>query len=376
MEHPDDAETSVAMLLRRASAAGLGPGWVGLAVGENGEGLCWCEGVRAFGADAVEPSLWYDLASLTKPLVTGSLLLLARRDGLDLDAPVAELLPELRGSAWGSVTYRQCATHSAGFPAWEPLYVGGCSEQAYLERIVGVPPLAPPGRHVEYSCLGFVLLGFALARAAGTDLASLFHELVNEPLGLDDSLAYAPSCETEAAIGEVDWFVERRLLAERGIEATPPAGRPDALPCGDGNARGLGGAAGNAGLFGCAVGIAQLALEYLPGGGELITAEEAELATRCWTPGLEQARGLGWQLAPTPGCSAGPALPSQAFGHTGFSGTSVWVEPDSRSALVLLGNRLHRGGRIPDLAPLRRRFKSLALGALRRRGAGASMPTA
>jgi CubicO group peptidase (beta-lactamase class C family) len=140
------------------------------------------------------------------------------------------------------------------------------------------------------------------------------------------------------------------------------------VPCDDGNARGLGGAAGNAGLFGTAAAVARLAAEYLPGGGVLLTAEEAAFATACRTEGLEQARGLGWQLAASPGCSAGPSLAAEAFGHTGFSGVSVWVDPSSRAALVLLGNRLHPGGRTADLHPMRRRYHTLAIDALDRSG--------
>jgi CubicO group peptidase (beta-lactamase class C family) len=162
------------------------------------------------------------------------------------------------------------------------------------------------------------------------------------------------------ADGEREWFVERRLLAELGFAAVPPPAAAGIIPCDDGNARGLGGAAGNAGLLGCAAGVAQLAAEYLPGGGELITGEEAALTARCFTTGLEQARGIGWQLAATPGCSAGPGLSERAFGHTGFSGTSVWVDPETGTVYVLLGNRLHPGGRTPDLAPLRRGFNRLA----------------
>jgi CubicO group peptidase (beta-lactamase class C family) len=163
--------------------------------------------------------------------------------------------------------------------------------------------------------------------------------------------------------------VERALLREQHLAGEPPPRLSGVLPCDDGNARGLGGVAGNAGLFGTAAAVARLASEYLPGGGELLTAEEAALATRSHTRGLGQERGLGWQLAATPGCSAGPALPPEAFGHTGFAGTSVWVDPGARTAFVLLANRLHPGGRTPDLHPLRRRFHCLASRTLQRRDA-------
>jgi CubicO group peptidase (beta-lactamase class C family) len=369
------APGEVVTLLGRAVRAGLSVGWVGLAVRESGGGVCWCTGTRSVGGEAVEADLRYDLASITKPLATAALLLLAQRDGLDLEAPLGGLLPELAGSPWAAVSLVRCATHTAGFPAWAPLYAAhGASREGYLEALRHTRPLSAPGLHAVYSCLGFVALGFALERGFGSDLATLFSELVAEPLGLADELGFAPPPATPTAAGERRWLVEQSLLVERGLSGQLPPAQKDALPCSDGNARGLGGAAGNAGLFGTAAAVARLAAEFLPGGGGLLTAEEAESATACRTAGLEQARGLGWQLASTPGCSAGPALPAGAFGHTGFTGTSVWMDPETRAGYVLLGNRLHPGSRTPDLHPLRRRFHALARRALHAGEGGAEGP--
>ncbi len=355
----------VGELLEGAVRAGLAPGFAALAARGDGQGRCWCAGVRRFGGEPVDAALRFDLASLTKPLAATTLLLLARRDGLDLDAPLADALPELAGTPWAGATFAQCATHTAGFPAWVPLYaLGPRSREAYLASLRGVAPVAPLGARVEYSCLGFIAIGIALERAAGATLGELFRELVAEPLGLSDEIGFAPAPDTPAAAGESEWFVEARLLAERGLGGRPPAALTGALSCDDGNARGLGGEAGNAGLFGTAAAVARLAAEFLPGGGELLAGAEAELATRCLTAGMEQPRGLGWQLAAAPGCSAGPALPPDGFGHAGFTGTSVWVDPGERRVMVLLGNRLHPGGKAGDLHPLRRRFHALAARAL------------
>jgi CubicO group peptidase (beta-lactamase class C family) len=355
---------AVGELLRRAVVAGLAPGFVGLAVGAQGDGLCWSEGKAALGGEAVTPGTWYDLASLTKPLATTTLTLLARRDGLDLEAPLGDLLPELAQGPWGRVTVAQVLTHTAGFPAWAPLYLDGLGRDAYLRALDLVLPHARAGKQTVYSCLGFMALGMALERAGGADLATLFTELVAEPLGLADELSFAPPEDTPLAAGELEPFVEQALVARQGIKGGPPRILSGVASCDDGNARGLGGAAGNAGLFGTVAAIAQLGAEYLPGGGALLSPSEAELATRCWTSGLEQARSLGWQLAATPGCSAGPGLSPEAFGHTGFTGTALWVDPSNRTVTVLLSNRLHPGGRTPDLGPLRRRFNREARHAL------------
>lgn len=350
----------VSELLRRAGSAGLAPGFVGLAVSGDAEGLFWGDGRAALRGAAVGPGTWYDLASLTKPLVTTTLTLLARRDGLELTMPLGGLLPELTGSPWSAVTVEQVLTHTGGFPAWAPLYERECSREAYLAALRALPPESEAGRHVVYSCLGYVALGIGLERAGGADLAVLFSELVAEPLGLADELCFAPPADMALAAGELEPYVERTLLAMRGAAAEPPARLAGVASCDDGNARGLGGVAGNAGLFGTVGAVVQLAVEYLPGGGDLLTSQEAELATRCRTAGLEQSRGLGWQLAESAGSSAGPSLSPAAFGHTGFTGTSVWVDPADRRATALLCNRLHPGGRTADLGPLRRRFNTVA----------------
>ena len=360
MPSDESASGRVAELLQHAVRSGLAVGWVGLAARGGVRGRCWCAGASGLGGEPVDADLRFDLASLTKPLAATTLLLMARRDGLDLDAPLSELLPELVGGPWGGATFLQCATHTAGFPAWAPLYAGGAlTREGYLDALGRVAPASPAGSRVEYSCLGFLAVGIALERAGGADLATLFREMVAEPLGVADEVSFAPAAGTPVAAGESAWFVEAQLLAGRGLAGDPPPTSAGVVPCDDGNARGLGGVAGNAGLFGTAAAVARVAAEYLPGGGEVLEAHEAALATACLTAGLEQARGLGWQLADTPGCSAGPALSRAAFGHTGFTGTSVWADPESDGVFVLLGNRLHPGGRTPDLHPLRRRFHAL-----------------
>ncbi len=358
-------------MLQRAVAAGQAVGWSARALERGLAPVSWTVGRAELGGGAVTPELLYDLASLTKPLATTTLVLLARRQGLDLEAPLGELLPELAASPWEGVPLRHCLTHTAGFPAWEPLYAGGArSPSGYLAALAALRPLAAPGARVEYSCLGFIAAGVVLERFFGAPLAELFRSRVAGPLGISDRLAFAPPRHRPVAGGQRGAAVERRLLSERGWRAEPPGPLVGVHSCDDGNARGLGGAAGNAGLFGTAAAVARLALEYVRGGGELLSAEESQLASRCWTEGLEQARGLGWQLAATPGCSAGSALPADAVGHTGFTGTSVWIDRQRCRVFVLLGNRLHPGGRLPDLHPLRRTYHALCVQVLEKMSNG------
>jgi len=348
-------------MLRAAVGSGLAPGFVAL-WGEAERHHCVAFGSRGLGLGPTGPEVWYDLASLTKPLVTTTLLLLARRQGLSLEDPLGRFLPELAGTPWQGVTLWQCLTHTAGFPPWYPLYAQGeLSRNGYLRALAEVPPSHSPGEEVVYSCLGFVALGFVLEKVGGMPLGELFAREVAAPLGLSGCLGFAPPLATPVAPGEKRPFVEEALCAKLGLAGSPPPPLPGRWSCDDGNARGLGGAAGNAGLFGTAWGVFRLACEYLPGCSRLLSTEEQRLATANHTPGLGQARGLGWQLAATPGCSAGPALAPTSFGHTGFTGTSLWVDPERGMVFVLLGNRLHPGGRTPDLHPLRRRFHAVAM---------------
>jgi len=355
---------AVTSLLGRATAAGLLPGAVASwRVGRNdacGATSGWAR-LRPH-AEPIRSSHWFDLASLTKPLVTATLVLIARRRGLiDLSSPLGDVLPG--AGRIGSATILELLTHTSGLPAWLPVPTLTHGDPArVLERLLQVEPVTRPGAAVVYSCVGFLLLGAAVERCMGTDVASAFRTEIAQPLGLADELDFGPDPAARRLVaGAADARWERRLAREFGLAGDaipdPAPGLPD-----DGNARFLGGTAGNAGLFGTAAGVLALAGAWLEP-GRLLAREEIELATRNHTPGLEQARGLGWQLAASPGCSAGPALGATAFGHTGFTGTSVWVDPTKRAILVLLGNRHHPIPRPVDLHPLRRRFHRLACAA-------------
>jgi CubicO group peptidase (beta-lactamase class C family) len=304
----------------------------------------------------------FDLASLTKALATTTLALLAFRSGaLTPMTRVGEVLKETRGSDVGDLEVDRLLSHTSGLPAWLPLYCLAEGDARLLRgRLANVTLESPPGERVRYSCVGFVTLGLMLAQIGGEKLDSMFRREVACALGLEGELGYDVATATHSLCDGAKYpIVEHRLTAELGYDQRwiPPleAGKPD-----DGNARFLDGVAGNAGLFGTARGVGILAAEYLPGGGSLLSAEEAEAATSLRTKGLDQARSWGWQLAGTPGCSAGEALSEGSFGHTGFTGVSVWCDAATRGVFVLLTNRNHPAQRENDLHPLRRRFHALA----------------
>lgn len=368
MRWGSDAPGGVNRLLERACAAGLVPGAVAAwsRAGESSEAAVGRASLRPQPRPATPESV-YDLASLTKPIATTTLLLLARREGrIDLDWPVVRLLPEARGQRTAELPVGALATHTAGLPAWKPVYAMATEQGTDAVRtLVGIAPEQAPGEDVVYSCLGFLLLGMMLERAFDEPFDVLFRERVAQPCGCAAEIGYRRTpFGGPTAGGAAEPTVERDLVAAAGGEPrlVPPlaAGYPD-----DGNARWLDGVAGNAGLFGTARGVLAVARQYLQAGGtdELLTPAEVALAVRNHTPGRSQARGLGWQLAATPGCSAGPDLNPTAFGHTGFTGTSLWIDPARAAILVLLSNRNHPAHRGVDLRPLRRRFHSIAVAA-------------
>lgn len=358
----DDRESRVLKLLERAVGAGVAPGMVarwGRVGAEPPNVVVGSARLIPIGEPASDRS-WFDLASLTKPLVTTTLALLAFRERLlRIGTKVGEVLCEVRGTDIGDLDIGQLLTHTSGLPAWLPLYCLAEGEPDRLaERLGSVRLVQPPGRRVVYSCVGFVILGMMLERSFGLPLASIFRDRVTNTLGIEGELGFSPDPVTHSLSGgAVSPVVEKRLVAELGMDGRwiPPMapGLPD-----DGNARFLGGVAGNAGLFGTAAGVFLLAKEFL--GGTLFDTEEIQIATTLCTAGLEQARGMGWQIASSTGCSAGPSLSPEAFGHTGFTGVSVWIDPKIDGVFVLLTNRNHPAQRENDLHPFRRRFHALA----------------
>jgi len=361
--HPDGGPAApVARLLVRGVRCGCAPGMVAgwLRAGERQPVVVAAGRARVVPASApMSEQTWFDLASLTKPLVTGTLSVLSFRAGeLAPDTRVGEVLRSAAGSSLGDRTVEQLLTHTAGLPAWEPLY---CLTRDPYEGVVdalGDLPMGEPGRAVVYSCLGFVTLARMIEEVTGRPLNEVFRGRITGPLGLDDRISFAPPGSHDVAAGALHPGVEIQLVRERGLDpARIPvvAGRaPD-----DGNARFFSGVSGNAGLFGTAAGVLEMARIYLEPG--FLTAEEIARATRDRTPGVEQGRGWGWQTARSVGSSAGPALAPTAFGHNGFTGTSLWVDPARRMAFVLLTNRNHPGHRLNDLHPLRRRLHQLVV---------------
>lgn len=302
----------------------------------------------------------YDLASLTKPLATAVLAVLLERAGtIDLDEPVGRLLEPLAGSTWAATPLRELATHQSGLPAWQPLYLEAADLDGCLAAIAAAVPAGPRGGTL-YSDLGYILLGAALERASGEPLDVLLAQHVTGPLALE-RLGFATRDRRfpDAAATERGNAYERGLAGERGAGH---AWRTAVLrgEVHDANAQLLGGVAGHAGLFGTAEEVAAIARE-------IVRPERLELDERGRLKLLQAASGadrtVGFQTAAQSSASRG-VLPASSVGHTGFTGTSLWIDPPNRRLYVLLTNRVHPVVGPRNFQLVRRGFHRLA-GALR-----------
>jgi CubicO group peptidase (beta-lactamase class C family) len=379
-------------VLQRAVDNAVAPGAV-VSVRVQGK-LAWLE---AFGLAAVEPearpmhvSTIFDLASLTKPLATATAILLLVQQGIvALDDPVGRYLPAFDTSAQTGLTVRRLLSHSAGLPGWRPTYAWARTRPQVLEFLACLPPAYPAGTRVEYSCLGYILLGLLAEACSGLRLDEFLSRSVYGPLGLR-SMGYGqrlPSeqyASTERGNGHERALLERAGVLFDGWRSSFYPGQPN-----DGNAHySLEGVSGNAGLFGSASDVSAIGQLWLDGGiyaGERVLAPSiVALATSDQTPGLNAPKGLGWFLngrsaplaeelmparsnraylpaeaftAPWQPRSCGELLSDRAFGHIGFSGTSLWIDPARSLVVALLTNRIHPtvgdGG---ALASLRARF--------------------
>jgi CubicO group peptidase (beta-lactamase class C family) len=315
----------------------------------------------------------FDLASLTKPLVTG--LLIAKfieEEKLSLDEPIAARLPVFQNTPYAAATLKQVVSHSAGFPAWKPFYALAPAPDAALDVIACVAPAYKAGTRVIYSDLGYILLGKLLEALTATRLDTLFQKEIASPLGLKFT-GYLPSSEIlpRVAATELGNVHERTMIAtmdfppEEKEKVAAYDGWRTALVHGavhDGNAHFFEGISGHAGLFAPVADVFTIARQFLPG-SRLFNSSTLNLFTISLTPGLDEERSVGWMLASTKNSTAGEKLSPRSFGHLGFTGTSLWIDPATDRVYILLTNRTYPIR--PGLNAVRRTFNTL----------GASLPT-
>lgn len=331
----------------------------------------------ALGSAVVEPELIkarpdtiFDLASLTKPLVTALLVSkLVETGKLDPNSRVGDILNEFHTSSHAEVTINQLMMHTSGLPAWRPLYLLADSPDAVIDEIARTLPDVDQ-QPVTYSDLNFITLSLVVERVTGADLGQLVADLISEPLGLRDTrFNPAPDLKRRIAASEKGNEYEKQTCIELGYLSGPPEGGTpnkfrDHLIWGevhDGNAHFMGGVAGHAGLFGTAEDVLKIALQFLPAHTRLLKPETCELFRTNFTNGLNEDRSFGFQLASTEGSTAGSKMPPESFGHNGFTGTSLWIDPVKERIFVLLTNRTHNHPPpFVNINAVRRRFHDLA----------------
>lgn len=276
---------------------------------------------------AVTDSTIFDLASVTKVVATTTAAMVVEDEGLlDLDRPVREYVPELADSAKAAITVRMLLTHRGGFEAGAPLHRTARGMAEYLAAIDARPLRAPPGTRTEYSDWDLVLLQAVIERVTGRPLDAYLADRVFLRLGLRET-GFRPSSSLLPRIAATERTPERGLI--HGEVHDP-------------NAWALGGVAGHAGLFSSARDLAVFAQMLLNGGehGGVRFLRPQTLARWTAPQGPGSSRALGWDT-PSGASSAGRFSSPRSFGHTGYTGTSVWVDPERGLFVVLLTNRVN-----------------------------------
>jgi CubicO group peptidase (beta-lactamase class C family) len=320
---------SIDRIVRRGITAGGYPGASvvvgrrGYSVFEKGYGrLGWTSGSEA----VVPDESIYDLASLTKVVGTATAAMILYDEGrLELDAPVAKYLPAFSGGTKDIVTVRQLLTHTSGLPAGRDLRRLATSAWEARQLVMSTPLTCAPGRCLVYSDLGADVLGFTIEAITGQGLDAFLSERVFAPLGMNDT-QFRPALSLRDRIAPT--------------EVSSPRGYAIRGEVHDENAWALGGVAGHAGLFSTAADLSLFAQMMLNRGtfnGVRIVSDSAVARFTTRTTGT---RALGWDTANGEG-SAGFHMGERAYGHTGFTGTSLWIDPDRDLFVVLLTNRVH-----------------------------------
>lgn len=354
----DDALTArLDSIVRTALAEGAAPG-AAVAVGRYGR-LVHLRGYGsldyAAGSPAVDPTTLYDLASLTKVVATTTIAMQLEEQGaLDLDHTVASYLPEFAAPDKLALTVRMLLTHTGGLEAGAPLYRSHRGRAEYLAQIAARPLRAAPGSTTVYSDWDMVLLQAIEERITGQTLDRLASDRIFTPLGMRDT-RFTPDTADPSL---------RRRIAPTAVDSSRHGLLQGVVH--DGNAWALGGVAGHAGLFSSARELATFAQCLLDGGTYQGVRLLSPATIARWTarqrPG--SSRALGWDT-PAPTSSAGRYFSPRSFGHTGFTGTSLWIDPERALFVVLLTNRVNSRGQSTRYVQLRRDVADAVQRALR-----------
>lgn len=310
--------------------------------------------LQAFGNRSVRPAkepmttdTIFDMSSLTKVMATAPLVLMLAEDGrVRLDDKVQRYLPAFTGAGKNGITLRHLLTHYSGLPADFDLSRPWSGYPAAMAELWRIRADSEPGKEFVYSDLNFIALGEIVQSVTGKGLDIVARERIFEPLGMRDTF-FRPPAELAGRIAPT----ESRRNTLRYLKGQENLGDPDRILRGevhDPTAWRMGGVAGHAGLFSTARDLALYAQMLLDKGshpgGRLLSPITVESMTSPQSPsGAPQVRGLGWDIASVYSSPRGDLFRG-GYGHTGFTGTSLWVHPPTDSFIILLSNRVHPDG--------------------------------
>jgi uncharacterized protein YbbC (DUF1343 family)/CubicO group peptidase (beta-lactamase class C family) len=334
-------------IMNAAVARGTIPGGVVL-IGHNGKVVYR----KAYGKRSLEPvketmtvDTIFDLASLTKCIATApSVMKLVQEGKVRLNDPVATYLPGFAKNGKNDITVRELLTHFSGLTEDLDLKTVWEGRDAAYQMVMDQKPVIPPGSRFLYSDINFETLGFLVEKVSGMSLDEYAAKNIFAPLEMNDT-RFLPPAAWLPLIAPTEYDESRHML--RGIVHDPTARR-------------MGGVAGHAGLFSTADDLAKYAQDILSGFHVLTPLTVEKMTTPQQPPTSATLRGLGWDIDSPYSSSRGEIFPVGSFGHTGFTGTSIWIDPVTQSYVILLTNAVHPHGHNSAIVPLRARVATAA----------------
>jgi uncharacterized protein YbbC (DUF1343 family)/CubicO group peptidase (beta-lactamase class C family) len=292
---------------------------------------------KAFGSRAIEPrrepmtlDTIFDLASLTKVIATTtSVMQLLERGKIRVADPVSKYLPEFAQNGKEDITVRQLLTHYSGLAPDLDLKTAWTGKDTAYKMAFSEKPETPVGAQFVYSDIGFIVLGALVEHVSGESLDAYTSAHIFRPLGMTHT-RYLPPQAWRAKIAPTQYDDHNHML--RGEVHDPTAFR-------------MGGVAGHAGLFSTAADLSKFAEAVLNGGGGILSPAMVEkMTTPEQPPNATSVRGFGWDIDSPFSTNRGDLLPVGSYGHTGFTGTSLWIDPSTRTYIILLTNAVHPRG--------------------------------
>lgn len=328
---PTALDVHISAIMNQAVAEGNIPGGV-VVIGHNGHVIYR----KAFGSRSLEPvrepmttDTIFDMASLTKCIATTSSVMKLFQDGrIRLNDPVAKYLPEFAQNGKQDITIRELLTHFSGLAPDLDLQAPWQGREAAYRMAMETTPIYPPGSRFLYSDINFETLGFLVEKISGTSLADYAQTNIFTPLGMKET-RFLPPTAWLPRIAPTQYDEQGKML--RGVVHDPTARR-------------MGGIAGHAGLFSTADDLSLFAENLLSGFNVLNQFTIEKMATPQQPANAASLRGLGWDIDSPFSSNRGELLPVGSFGHTGFTGTSLWIDPVTDTYIILLTNAVHPNG--------------------------------